>query len=466
MFKWLTNRFKKGQSSFEQYQLLVEGGATWTNHNYEALAREGYCRNIIAYHCINSIANGVADVPIIIRVDGEELSDDTNDVTLLSIEKVLKRPNPKQSYKPFMAEAVSHRLIGGNTYMHLNKGDIYETAEELTLFRPDWVYIELKNFIPVAYVYTLNGKKYRYPIDLDTNISEVLQMKTFNPLCPLYGLSPISAASMSIDQHNEASEWNKSLLENASKPAGILSMRDRGDNAPSLTPEQQALMSRQVNDKFAGPGNSGKIITLNYDMQWQSLSFSPTDMDWLNGKQATARDICLAFNYPAMLLGFPEGSTFNNVSEAKLSLYEETIIPLLNSMLEEMSHWLSLSLNINLEIVPDLDKVSALAPRREMARNNARLDLAAGVITTNEARLEGGYDEYDGDGADEIMVPAAKLPLSFDMTGLNDTTSANNAKKDITKMSDKEFFNTLIDDGFDADGALKLTALTINRAKE
>lgn len=453
MFKWLKDKLSvKQQSDAQVRQILVDGRASWTNRNYFALAQEGYCKNVIAYSCINRIASSVADIPLVIKVDGNEVEIGVPNRGN-PIADFIARPNPKQSYKPFMFEAVAHRLIGGNTYIHLVKGDITDAPYEMTLFRPDRVSIETRGDIPYRFVYVFNGREYYYYIDQDTNLSEVLQIKTFNPVDDLYGLSPISAAAMSIDQHNEASEWNKALLENSSKPAGILTMKDRGDNAPVLTPEQQQSISHQINAKMSGPKNAGKILTMNYDMQWQAMSFSPTDMDWLSGKQSTARDICLAFGFPAILLGDPQGSTFNNVAEAKLALYEDTVIPLANTMLEELSHWLSESTNQRIELIPDLDKVSSLMPRREIARTNARLDLAAGIITTNEARAEIGYEEVDG--GDEILVPAGKLPLDFDMTGFSETQTT-----DAQKMTDKEFYKYLLEDGFDSKGALRMTALT------
>lgn len=433
MFKWLKKFTDLTSITTPDAQIRGYGyqGATWTPNQYDRLSYEGYCRNVIAYHCISEIATSAADIPIIIKIDGEEIEDDgaTSNSTYSPIVNLINRPNPKQSYKPFMVEAISHRLISGSTYIHLLKSEIRTNIpQELTLLRPDRVFIEISSIgIPYRYRYTIYGHTYFYDIDPNSIIGEVLQIKCFHPLDDLYGFGDLSAASMAIDQFNESSKWNKQLLQNASKPAGILSLKDRADNAPILTPQQQQNLSRQVNEKFSGIENSGKIITLNYDMQWQSLSFSPIDMDWLNGKNSNAREICLAFGYPSFLLGLPDSnSTYNNVEQAYLALYEKTIIPTLNSILSEMSYWLSETLNMNLELCPDLDRVSALAPRREMARNNARLDLAAGIITTNEAREEIDYEPLDIPEADQIFVAAGKLPLDFNTESLNKDLNATN----------------------------------------
>ena len=48
----------------------------------------------------------------------------------------------------------------------------------------------------------------------------------------------------------------------------------------------------------------------------------------LNAKNISARDIALCFGVPAQLVGIPDAQTYANVQEARLALYEKTIIPL------------------------------------------------------------------------------------------------------------------------------------------
>lgn len=417
LFRSLFASEKKAGIPGQLRALLVEAGkASWTNNNYQCLAREGYEKNVIAFKCISSIANAVADIPIIIKINGTEIEDPEHSKNRTA--RAIMRPNPKQSYESFMQAAISHRLISGNTYFHLLDGKVSRELVGLELFRPDRVTIETDGKgLPIAFMYSMNGTIYTYPIDQLTSLSEVLQVKTFHPLDDLYGLSPISAAAMSIDQHNESSEWNKSLLENSSRPAALLTLNDRGDNAPVLGLEQMRDINNLIEERLSGAQNAGRTVAINYDMKYQTISLSPIDMDWLNGRAASARDICLAFNYPSILLGYPEASTYNNVSEAKLALYEETVIPLANTVLGELTNWLSLQLGQEIEIDLDLDKVSALQSRRQTARENARNDMTAGLITVNEAREEINYEPVKG--GDEILVPAGKLPINFDVTQMD-----------------------------------------------
>jgi HK97 family phage portal protein len=338
-----------------------------------------------------------------------------------------------------------YRLISGNTYI---LGNIASTKKimELTLLRPDRVKIEVDSFnIPKNYIYEINGNKKSYRIDPVTFMSEILHVKEPHPLDDLYGFSPIAAAAMSIAQNNESSEWNKKLLENSGRPPGIISMKDKGDNAASPTPEEMTKISADIHEKFKKWSKDGRIPVLSFAMDWQSLGMTPTDMNWISGKSTTARDICLAFRYPPFLLGMPEGATYNNISEAKLALYEEAVIPVLQSILSELAYYISVQKGINLEIDLDLDQVPALMVRREIARKNARDDVGAGILSINEGREEGGYDPVDG--GDEILVPAGKLPLNFD----------------VGSIPPPKFYEYLIREGFSKEAAIDLTKLAYSK---
>jgi HK97 family phage portal protein len=416
MFNWLKRKSVSTMSSASLLEFFRLGGsARWFGHSYWNFATEGYAKNIIAYYCITQVSKACADIPIKVSVNG-------NIVENHEILKLLKRPNPIQGWKTFLRESITHRLISGNSYMH---GNVVYSGKimELTNMRPDRVTIMTSAYCePYEYQYNYYGQLFVYPIEPITLHSEVLHIKEPNPLSDLYGMSPISAAAMSVDQHNESGEWNKKLLENSARPPGILTVRDKTETALSMDKEQLALLREEMQDKIAGSRNAGKIPILNFDMQWQSLGMSPTDMDWINGKDTSARDICYAFGVPPHMLGLPDNATYNNMGEAKLAFYEETVIPLLQNYLEELSYFINYHQIESgearkrsfqeIEIVADLTKVSALTIRRETARATARADLAAGLVTLNEARAESNFPPVDG--GDEIMVPVGRLPLGFD----------------------------------------------------
>ena len=65
------------------------GRPLWTPRDYEALAREGFGRNAIAYRCIRMIAEAAASVALEVRAEGRH-------IPTHPLQRLLDRPNPEQ----------------------------------------------------------------------------------------------------------------------------------------------------------------------------------------------------------------------------------------------------------------------------------------------------------------------------------------------------------------------------------
>lgn len=118
------------------------------------------------------------------------------------------------------------------------------------------------------------------------------------------------------------------------------------------------------------------------------MSLSPKDMDFIQSKNASARDIALAFGVPPQLLGIPGDATYNNLQEARVSLWEQTILPLAANTADALNHWLLPLFGEGLELVPNTDDILPLA-----IRNQAIWDRVekASFLSDDEKRAAVGY---------------------------------------------------------------------------
>ena len=82
-------------------------------------------------------------------------------------------------------------------------------------------------------------------------------MRLFHPLNDHYGFFAIEAASTAIDIHNQASKWNKALLDNAARPSGALVYSAREGR---LSPEQFERLKNELQEGFAGAKNAGRPL--------------------------------------------------------------------------------------------------------------------------------------------------------------------------------------------------------------
>ena len=166
----------------------------------------------------------------------------------------------------------------------------------------------------------------------------VLHLKLFNPLDDYYGMSPLEAASRSIDTHNSASAWNKAMLDNAARPSGALVFAASEEH---LTTEQfERREKRAGRTIIQGAANAGRPMVLEGGLDWKEMGFSPKDMEFIEAKNASAREVALAFGVPPMLLGIPGDNTFANYAEANRTFWRQSVVPLLGRVTEALTNFL------------------------------------------------------------------------------------------------------------------------------
>jgi HK97 family phage portal protein len=185
-------------------------------------------------------------------------------------------------------------------------------------------------------------------------------MALFDPLDDHYGMAPLQAAATSLDIHNAAAQWNKALLDNAARPSGALVYSMGGQN---LTEAQFERLKSELEQNFSGAANAGRPMLLDGGLDWKTIALSPRDMDFIEAKNAAARDIALAFGVPPMLLGIPGDNTYSNLAEANRALWRHTLIPLVVRVAEELSTWLGPAFG-GAVVTPDFEGVEALAEDR------------------------------------------------------------------------------------------------------
>ena len=142
-----------------------------------------------------------------------------------------------------------------------------------------------------------------------------------------------------------------------------------------------------VDENFTGANNAGRPLILEGGLEWKEMSMSPKDMDFIESKHSSARDIALAFGMPPQLLGIPGDNTYSNLVEARLALWEQTIIPLIANICEHLSSWFGAVYGREYTVTYDTDSITALALRRESIWERVQ---NASFMTINEKRAAVG----------------------------------------------------------------------------
>jgi HK97 family phage portal protein len=375
-------------------------------YNYDELVKEGYENNAIAFRCINEISQGAAGVKL--KLFRGKLTVDDHPILDL-----LERPSPTKGYVELFESLYSFLLLSGNSYLIGSGGE--GPPKELYCLRPDRVKIVPGQMsLPLSYDYTINGKLVsQYEVDQTTGESAVKHFKLFHPKHDHLGLSPLVSAATNIDSHNLTNIHNVSLLQNGARPSGavIFKPKDETGSSVQLSDSQRAQIIKDMESRFAGTGNAGRPMLLEGDFSFQQMGMSPKDMDFSVLKKMSAIDIALCFGVPAQLVGIPDAQTYNNMPEARLALYEETIIPILRRIQSDLNEWLTPKFGDGLRLEYDIDSIPAMAESRKRVFESVVSGVNAGILTRNEAREKLGFDPIKG--GDALFIPATMMPIGL-----------------------------------------------------
>ncbi len=331
---------------------------TGFHHQESTVGIGSYKQNVIVYRCVNLVAQTASHVPwqIFTIKGGKRQIQPFHPVA-----KLLKTPSANKGGAEFFAELVSSKLLFGDAYI-LASGMDKAPPKELYLLASQNTNIVIENGRAVAYKYHSHSGEKLFPINPITRMSRVLHVKNYNPVNPFNGLSCLDAAAASIEVHNMASRWNAGLLRNGARPSGALVVKE---GSGYLSDEQFERIREQLNDKYVGSASAGRPMILEGGLDWREMSISPKDMDFVESKNAAAREIALAFGVPPQLLGINGDNTYSNMQEARLALWEETLIPLLDKLSDSMTNWLSHLFGEEIIVEFDRDAISALTAKRD-----------------------------------------------------------------------------------------------------
>ena len=352
----------------------------------ERVGVDSYKNNAIVHRCVNLIATSASHIPWQIFRNNNGSKELLKNHPILNL---LKYPSPDKSGADFFTESLSSLLLYGDSYLLVSFKN-NTIPHFLYNLHPSLVEQTISNDQLVSYVYGNGDKKQSFGIDPVTRKSRVLHLKNYNPTDQRKGLSSLAAAAKAINLHAKIMDWNKSLLKNAIRPSGALVFQDGNGY---LSDEQFERLQQQFYDNFSGASNSGKPLILEGGLKWQETSNAERFEKFLELKDSSARDIAIAFNVPPQLLGINGDNTYSNMQEARLALWEENIIPLLDKYADALSSWLSYWYKEDLIIDFDKESISVLTERRE----NVWAKIAsADFMTINEKRAIVGLNPIKG----------------------------------------------------------------------
>lgn len=384
----------------------------WPRRSFDQIAKEGYQQNPIVNACVYLTARAAASVPLsIVRGD--------KPVDIPDLVALLKRPNPVMDGHAFRIATISDLLLAGEFFAE--RVDVGKRPKELYRWNPGQTTVNPgKDGFPESYTFKVGNGQRTIPVDVVKGVLPVMHVKEYNPIDDWRGLPNIDPAAFAIDMHTGALRWNNALLNNGAQPSGALVYGPK-EGSDKLTDDQWARLKAELDDTFSGAKNAGRPLLLDGGLDWKEMGFSPKDMNFGEGLNASARLIALAFGVPPLILGIPGDNTFANYAEANKAFYRQAVLPLLGQWCRAMSYWLGPAYGADICIEPDADDLEVFADER--AAEWDRIEKSTSM-TINEKREHQGLKPIEG--GDVILVSSLLVPLES-AAEPPDTTSTGDA---------------------------------------
>ena len=363
----------------------------------------GYANSAVAYRCVAAIADNGSSVPLVVRQPDGSVIDGHGVARLFN-----KRPNPLMSARVFKSLMLQQLELAGQSFVWLDRGEtgLGDVTEMHLVFDQVDVIVDR----PIAQRPTTadiigfiirRGDGVQVPVLPE----EMLWLRYPHPWDPLGCLPPWRAARHAVDMDAYAREWQKQSYKNGARPNGVVylgHMEQREFDAvkaswrSSMQGPQNA--GRDLLVRSAAPGGQGGN---GGGIGYERLGFTPEEMDYLESRMANAGEVMLAFGVPHDYLS--GGTTYENRSAAKTTLWSDAIVPKLEVIGSE----------IDLRLLPsdaeeaewDLSGVDALQEGRDSIANRTRASVYADALTIDEARAELGKDPLPGGIGAHTLTP-------------------------------------------------------------
>jgi HK97 family phage portal protein len=306
-----------------------------------------------------------------------------------ALSKLINNPNPSQGSDAFFEGLFSFYVLNGESFIWLNKGGI-ENGEvlEMYLIPPNKVEIvpDPQDLYGVlGYVLDIGGKM--VPVDK----TDIIHWKTFNPnfdpvdRTHLRGFNPLQPLKRRLQQDNDAMEAAVAMFQNGGAKGVMFN-----ETLDNLTPEQSSQLKSVIDNKINNTAMKAAVATLQGKWGYLDIGKDSVDMQLLDSQDKTMERIATAMGVDPDIL--VPGQSFSNKEWAQKKFVTDLIMPLCNSLRDELNRVLVPSfgsreyLDFDFSALPELqDDYSKMS-----TVYNSMFDR--GAITGNEYRQLLGFE--------------------------------------------------------------------------
>ena len=279
------------------------------------------------------------------------------------------------------------KLIHGNTYV-LKERDNRGVVVALYVLEPTRAKVLVAPDGSVFYSFAVDHLS-GLPNPIEIPASEVIHDVNTPLFHPLFGISPILAASLPIVQGLAIQKHSVSFFEQGARPGGVLS-------APGPVPQQSLeRMKNEWETRFSGE-NAGRVAVLSDGLKFESIGMTGEQAQLIEQLKWTAENVASVFHVPPFMIGLGAPPSFDNVEALNQQYYSQclqTHIESIEALLDDglaldgtgyctefcLDDLLRMDTKTKIQTTGDAVKAGFLAPNEARAKFNM-LPVAGGDL--------------------------------------------------------------------------------------
>lgn len=367
---------------------------TGGSYDYDALVsfigNESAMRVATVYRCVSHLADAVANLPMqYMRRKGDIFVEDENSrfYQLLNFQ-----PDGCMSAVDFWQQLIRYMLLLGNAYVVPVYNLSTFEVDRLALVNPAAVSHDIYNDL-----YTIS--------DLIAGVSgvyseeEIIHIKNFS-LDGKTGMSTLSYARVTTGTALAGDKETMDRFANGGSVRGIVSNDTSVRGFGEYQDNELQKTAADLDSRFRA---GERIVSLPGQAQFAPISLSSTDMQFLETRKFSVREICRFFGVHPSFVFDDTSNNYKSAEMANVAFLNNTLNPILRKIENELLRKL---------IAPSLwtkrkftfDRSGIYACDLESRVRYQNQTIAAGLYTVNEWRLKENRPSVEG--GDTVMVSA------------------------------------------------------------
>lgn len=245
--------------------------------------------------CVSAVAETIASLPLVLY---QRSADGRERMPGHPLYKVLHdAPNERQSALEFRELMTANMLMRGNAYARIVRGNDGQVRQLIPIHNDRVAVLDLDNG-RLGYEITLkDGGKERL-------IQEDVFHLRHRSDDGVIGISPIARSMATLELALAERDHGVDTFTNGSKLLGVLKVPGR------LNAEQRATLKASW-----AAYKAGNTPVLEEGMDFQTVSMTLEDAEWIAARQFSVEEVCRLFRVPPTIIGDLRHGNYSNTSE-------------------------------------------------------------------------------------------------------------------------------------------------------